>query len=492
MNAVPLPAESPTMQNSAATLYQQLADDLSLAISRGTLPPGSRLPSVRRAAHSRQLSLNTVVSAYRVLEDRGLIEARPQSGYYVRARLPSPARQAGTESGPASPTKHAVLDLIGTVLQAQQSEGFIDLALACPRGGDFYPGNKLARLMGQILRRQPGMVSTYALPPGPERLRTQIARRGMDLGMTLQPDNIILTHGCMEALQLALRAVTRHGDAVGLESPTYFNLLPLLASLGLKAVEIPTDPQTGLSIDAVEVLLEEKRIQALVAMPNVHNPLGCCMPLENKKRLAKLVNRHQVPLIEDALYAELQFSDTLAPAVKAFDTDGWVIVCASYTKTLAPDFRIGWMEGGRFGAALRKLKFASSVAQPAVLAETLGAFLESGGYDHHLRTLKRRYAAHVEKVRGLIARHFPADTRATQPQGGFLIWLELPEGCDSVALFHAAMAEKISLIPGPLSSPGGRYRNAMRLSCCYPLDERYLAALVRVGQLACEQLAPNG
>ncbi|WP_420888588.1 PLP-dependent aminotransferase family protein [Chromobacterium amazonense] len=305
--------------------------------------------------------------------------------------------------------------------------------------------------------------------------------------MTLQPDNIILTHGCMEALQLALRAVTRHGDAVGLESPTYFNLLPLLASLGLKAVEIPTDPQTGLSIDAVEVLLAEQRIQALVAMPNVHNPLGCCMPLDNKKRLAKLVNQYQVPLIEDALYAELQFADTLAPAVKAFDADGWVIVCASYTKTLAPDFRIGWMEGGRFDAALRKLKFASSVAQPAVLAETLGAFLESGGYDHHLRTLKRRYAAHVEKVRGLIARHFPAGTRATQPQGGFLIWLELPEGCDSVALFHAAMAEKISLIPGPLSSPGGRYRNAMRLSCCYPLDERYLTALVRVGQLACEQ-----
>ncbi|BBH12160.1 PLP-dependent aminotransferase family protein [Chromobacterium haemolyticum] len=474
----------PIVAPQAPTLYQQLADDLSLAIKRGTLPPGAKLPSVRRTSQSRQLSLNTVVAAYRVLEDRGLIEARPQSGYYVRARLPSPARPAATLSSPAAPTRPQVLGLIDTVLEAQQNEDYIDLALACPHGGDFYPGSKLGRLMGQILRRQPGMVSRYALPPGSLRLRTQIARRGLELGMTLQAQDIVLTHGCMEALQLALRAVTRPGDTVGLESPTYFNLLPLIASLGLKTVEIPTDPQTGLSIDAVELLLAEKRINALVAMPNVHNPLGSTMPLEAKKRLARMITRHQVPLIEDALYAELQFGDTLAPAVKAFDDEGWVIVCSSYTKTLAPDFRIGWMEGGRFGHTLRQLKFASSVAEPAVLAETLGAFLESGGYDHHLRALKRRYAAHVEKVRGMIARHFPAGTHATAPSGGFLIWVELPEDIDAVALFHAAIAEKISIMPGPLYSPSGRYPNALRLSCCYPLDERYLAALARVGVLA--------
>lgn len=485
------PENLPHSPAGNATLYQQLAEDLSLAIARGTLPPGSRLPSVRRTSQSRQLSLNTVVAAYRVLEDRGLIEARPQSGYYVRARLPSPARPAMTQSSVAKPTESKVLDLIGAVLDAQQTPGFIDLALACPRGSDFYPGNKLARLMGQILRRQPGMVSTYALPPGSERLRVQIARRSLELGMALQAENIILTNGCMEALQLALRAVTKPGDAVGLESPTYFNLLPLFASLGLKAVEIPTDPQHGISVDAVELLLSEGRISALVAMPNVHNPLGCSMPLEAKKRLARLVNHYQVPLIEDGLYAELQFSDTQAPAAKAFDEDGWIIFCTSYTKTLAPDFRIGWMEGGRFGPALRKLKFASSVAQPMVLSETLGAFLESGGYDHHLRALKRHYAQHVEKVRGLIARHFPAGTRATDPAGGFLIWLELPEGCDSVALFHAAIAENISIMPGPLYSPGGRYRSAMRLSCCYPLDERYVAALTRVGMLAQQQLKPR-
>ncbi|MEC5208373.1 MULTISPECIES: PLP-dependent aminotransferase family protein [Vogesella] len=467
-----------------ATLYQQLADDLSSAINRGTLPPGSRLPSVRKTAHSRQLSLNTVVAAYRVLEDRGLVEARPQSGYYVKARLASPARGALREAGPAQGTDGAVLDLIGAALQAQQTPGYIDMALACPRGGDFYPAGKLARLMGQVLRKSPGLVSNYALPPGSERLRTQIARRGLELGMALQADNIILTHGAMEALQLALRAVCRHGDTVGIESPTYFNLLPLFASLGLKAVEIPTDPQHGLSLDALELLLSEKRVQAVVAMPNVHNPLGCSMSTDNKKRLAALVNRYQVPLIEDALYAELQFGDALQPAVKAYDQDGWVIVCASYTKTLAPDFRVGWLEGGRFGADIKKLKFASSIAEPLVLCETLGAFLESGGYDHHLRSLKRRYTLHIDKVRALIAAHFPPGTRATHPSGGFLVWVELPDGYDTVKLFDLAIHERISISPGPLYSPSGRYRNALRLSCCQPLDERFINALRTVGELA--------
>lgn len=472
------------MENT--TLYQQLADDLSSAINRGTLPPGSRLPSVRKTAHSRQLSLNTVVAAYRVLEDRGLVEARPQSGYYVKARLASPARGALREAGPAQGTDGAVLDLIGAALQAQQTPGYIDMALACPRGGDFYPAGKLARLMGQVLRKSPGLVSNYALPPGSERLRTQIARRGLELGMALQADNIILTHGAMEALQLALRAVCRHGDTVGIESPTYFNLLPLFASLGLKAVEIPTDPQHGLSLDALALLLSEKRVQAVVAMPNVHNPLGCSMSTDNKKRLAALVNHYQVPLIEDALYAELQFGDALQPAVKAYDQDGWVIVCASYTKTLAPDFRVGWLEGGRFGAEIRKLKFASSIAEPLVLCETLGAFLESGGYDHHLRSLKRRYTLHIDKVRALIAAHFPPGTRATHPSGGFLIWVELPEGYDTVRLFDLAIHERISISPGPLYSPSGRYRNALRLSCCQPLDERFISALRTVGELAAQ------
>ena len=474
------------MNKHTAPLYQQLADELAHAIARGTIAPGSRLPSIRDTVESHSLSRNTVVAAYHLLEDRGLIEARPQAGFFARARLAAPQGiESATTSAPRA-TEEAVLDLIGTVLRAQQSPDFIDLGLACPRGSDFYPTGKLARIISRQLRRNPQIISTYALPPGSLRLRAQIARRGIYLGMQLDPEAVVLTHGCLEGIQLALRAVTRPGDVVGLESPTYFNLLPLLAGLGLEVIEIPTDPTLGLSVDAVEALLSAGALAAIVAMPTVHNPLGSTMPLAAKQRLAALVNRFQVPLIEDALYAELQFASPLTPTVKAFDQDGWVIVCSSYTKTLAPDFRIGWLEGGRFGEAIKRLKFSSSVAEPAVLAEAIGEFLESGGYDHHLRMLRSRYATQVAKVRALIARHFPEGTRATAPSGGFLIWVELPDQIDSLELFRRAIAEKISLIPGQLNSPSNRYRHALRLSCCYPLDERYRMALARVGQLACQ------
>lgn len=466
------------------TRYQQLAELLAQAIGSGTLAPGSRLPSIRHSAQTHQVSINTALAAYRTLEDRGLIEARPQSGFYVRTRLPQLyARLA--QSTPVAKPAEEVLDLIDTVFAAQQNAAFTNISLACPQASEFYPGAKLGRIVATLMRQQPNLIGNYALPPGSLRLRRQIARRMLTLGVTLEPTALTLTHGCMEALQLALRTVTRPGDCVGLESPTYFYLIPLLDSLGLKAVEIPTDPQRGLALDALELLLQERRLQALIAMPNAQNPLGCSMSLTAKKRLAQLVNHYRVPLIEDGLYAELQFGNAITPAVKAFDQDGWVLFCSSFTKTLAPDFRLGWIAGGRFAESLRKLKAVSSMSESALLSEALGIFLESGGYERHIRGLQRRYAHLVDEAQSLIARYFPSGTRATRPTGGFVFWIELPPQVDTVAMFHQLLSEQICLTPGSLYSPSGRYRNALRLSCCYPFNARYTHALMRVGELAC-------
>lgn len=467
------------------TLYHQLAETLAGAIHQGTLMPGSRLPAIRRCASMHQVSINTVLTAYRILEDRGLIEARPQSGYYVRDALPQLTRPALQRASVRSPGSEK-LDLIDTVFAAQNHHEYTNISLACPQSGEFFPTAKIGRIMASLLRREPELIGRYALPPGSPRLRREIARRSMELGMTIGADDVTLTHGCMEALQLGLRAVTKPGDCVGIETPTYFYLFPLLSSLGLKVVEIPTDPQTGLSLDALELLLQEKRLQALIAMPNAQNPLGSTMTLEGKKRLARLVNHYQVPLLEDGLYAELQFCWPLTPAVKAFDQGGWVLYCASFTKTVAPDFHIGWIAAGRFSQQLARLKAVSSLAESRLLSETLGHFLESGGYDHHLRTLRRRYAAQLEEARGIIARHFPQGTRATRPSGGFVFWVELPGEINCVELFHRLLQEKICLTPGALYTLGDRCNHALRLSCCYPFDERYTWALKRTGALACE------
>ena len=469
-------------------LYHQLADSFAAAIHQGTLKPGKRLPAIRRVAQTHQISINTVLNAWQMLEDRGLIEARLQSGYYVRSVLPAVTPAEPHRARIKDPSSEK-LDLIEQVFAAQNHPDYVNISLACPQDGEFYPSARLSRITASLLRRNPNQIGRYALPPGSERLREEIARRALHAGVSLTSEQITLTHGCMEALQLALRAVTRPGDCVGLESPTYFFLFPLLASLGLKALEIPTDPQHGLSLDALEMLLQEQRIQALIAMPSAQNPLGYCMSRQNKQRLAKLVNTYKVPLLEDGLYDELQFDWPLSPAVKSFDSDGWVIYCTSFTKTVAPDFRIGWIAAGRFHEAVARLKAVSSMAESRLLSETLAEFLASGGYDHHLRTLRRRYAANMDEARGLIARHFPQGTRATLPRGGFVFWVELPEKVDTLAMFHRLLQEQICVTPGALYSLSERYNHALRLSCCYPFDDRYSWALKRAGAVACELAA---
>lgn len=477
------------MEATQTPLYQSLADELRTAMGDGRLPAGARLPSVREAARSRNLSINTVLAAYRHLEARGLVEARPQSGYFVRSRLQAPpAPRFAPQPAQARPAETAVLNRIAAVVEAQSNAGNVDLSLACPKGSDFYPGERLARLVADTARRHPELLSDYSLPPGSLRLRREIARHALDLGVTMAAEEVILTNGCMEALQFALRTVTRPGDAVAMESPTYFTLIPLAERLGLRIIEVPTHPCNGMSIDALELLLSEQRVKAVVTMPNVHNPLGTSMPVESKRRLAALANEYRVPVIEDALYAELQYAVPLQPAVKAFDRDGWVILCSSYTKTLAPGFRAGWMEAGRFRREVTDLKFCSSVAQPALMSEALGLFLESGGYAQHLRRLRRSYAGQIDRLRGLIDEVFPAGTRATEPTGGFLVWVELPQGCDANKLFDQALARGISITPGTLFSPSGRYTRHIRLSGCYPFSERHIHALVTLGQLAARQL----
>ena len=465
-------------------LYLSLASELRKAMEEGRLAPGARLPSVREASHQRRLGLNTVLAAYRHLETRGLIEARPQSGYYVKPRLAAAQEPSFLKPGPSQAADLDVLDQIATVIAAQSLPDYVDLSLACPQISTFYPGEKLARILGNLARRRPELITGYSLPPGPPLLRQQISHHGESLGMQLDPRQIVITNGCLEALMLALRAVTRPGDTIGIESPTYFCLMPLFTQLGLKALEIPTHPETGLALDALERLLSEQRLAAVMATPNVQNPLGFVMPLAAKQRLARLVNEYRVPLIEDAIYAELQFTAPLAPAVRAFDRDGWVLVCSSYSKTLAPGFRLGWIDAGRFHREVAALKFTSSVAQPALLAQAVGVFLETGGYAAHLRRLRRTYSAQMDRLRGLVADHLPLGTRATVPAGGYLLWVELPEPCSAARLFQDALAAHISITPGTLFSPSGRHSRHLRLSGCYPLEGHYEGALATLGRLA--------
>ena len=468
-----------------ALLYLKLADHLAAAIREGRLLSGSRLLSVRDCAKQKKLSINTVTTAYRLLEDKGLIEARPKSGYFVKSRLPVPLQPIQ----PTKPTERqpdTLNSFIQAVLTHQNQAGYTDFGLACPRGKAFYPAERLSKLTASILRQQHGLVAQYALPPGSLSLRQQIGLRLAQLGMSVTPEELILTHGALDALNLAIRTVAKAGDTVLLETPTYFNLYSLLEMLGIQWKEITTDPVRGMDLDELENVIQRESIAAIITIPTVHNPLGFTMSRTDKQRLASLANQYQIPVIEDAQHADLQFVSPPEPLLKAYDTDGWVMTCASYTKTLAPDFRIGWIAPGRFLEPIRRLKFLTSVAESTLLSEAIAKFLENGGYERHLRHVRRLYAMQIDHIRNLIADHFPAGTKASLPTGGFILWLELPETINSLELAQRAMQEHIVCIPGQLYSSNRRYQHCLRLTCCFEMNEQYATGLRRLGQLAHE------
>jgi hypothetical protein len=202
----------------------------------------------------------------------------------------------------------------------------------------------------------------------------------------------------MEALNLCVRAVAKPGDTIALESPTYFGLLQILESMGVKALEIPTHPREGISLEALEFALDRSRIAAVIVMPNAQNPLGFTMSDENKKRLVKMLDKRSVPLIEDDVYGDLYYGDDRPLPAKAFDRTGNVMLCSSFTKTVAPGFRLGWVSPGRLHAQVQMAKFINSVGSPEVLQLVVADFLASGGYDRQLRYLRRVFRDQVSHV----------------------------------------------------------------------------------------------
>jgi DNA-binding transcriptional MocR family regulator len=469
-------------------LYQQVADRLRQLMTEGTLQPGDRLPSVRKLHDQLSVSISTILEAYRVLEDQGWVQARSQSGYYVKSK-PRPTRPEPQQSTLLTPDQPITVSLAYRVYASKGDPNLLQLGMAVP-GPELFPLPALNRLMGQVIRSQPQeVIHVYDIPAGCLTLRHEVARRLMDAGCALNPNELIITHGATEAIYLALQAVTQPGDTVAIESPAYYNLLEILDALHLKALELPTHPQTGVSIEALESALQQQKIAACVLIPNFNNPLGSCITEANKRAIAKMITKYKIPLIEDDIYGDLNFEGPRPKAIKAFDTEGWVLYCASVSKVLSPGFRIGWCAPGRYQLKVEQLKMAMNLSTAVIPQLTIAAFLTNGGYDRHLRQLRRTFALQVDRMTQAIDAYFPAETKVTRPQGGFILWLEFPTPFDSLVLYEEALAHDIQISPGAMFSPSGHYRNCLRLTCGLPWSPRIEAAIQTLGLLSKRQLA---
>jgi DNA-binding transcriptional MocR family regulator len=473
-----------------ATLYQQVADRVAGLIGQGTLRPGARVPSVRKLSRTQRVSIATVTQAYRLLERQHLIEARPQSGYYVSAKRWTPPAEPGITQPPGAPTAVQGAALTMQLIRAIRNPALIRLGATLP-SPELFPTLELNRVSASAGRRSPKLGNSYDPPPGLPALRQQLAQRAIDLGCTLGPDAFVITCGATEAVHLALRAVTKRGDCVAIESPVFFGILQIIDSLGLRACEVPTYPREGICLDELAARLRRCCIKACVFTPNFSNPLGSCMPDAKKEKLVRLLADRNVPLIEDDIYGDLPFSTPRPKVCKAYDRDGRVLLCSSFTKTLAPGYRIGWIAPGAFHERIEYLKFVSTGATATLPQMCIAEYLASGSYDRHLRKVRRVYADQVIQMTRAITEYFPADTKVTRPSGGLALWVELPKRLSALELYQRALGAGVSIAPGPMFSPTQRFKNFIRLNSGNLWSSAIDHAVRRVGDLARAMLAGN-
>jgi DNA-binding transcriptional MocR family regulator len=467
-------------------LYNEIANGIAGQINNGVLKPGDRLPSVRMLCEEHQISMNTAKRVFLELEAQSLIDAKPQSGYFV-SRRPYPRLPLPEVSRPASfANSHEPNELIRKVYGNMGNDALTLFSVGAP-SGDLLPLAKLKKEVIQATRELSEGGANYESLQGNLKLRSMIAIRSLAWGGNLHENDLITTNGSVNALSFCLMALGKPGDTIAIESPGYPGLLQLAFSLGLKVLELPTHPVTGIEIDALKKVIPHIHLCLLV--PNFNTPLGSCMPEANKKEIVALLAKHHIPLIEDDIYGDLYFGTQRPKCCKSFDTEGNVLWCSSVSKTLAPGYRVGWVAPGKYKDKLLKVKLIHSLSSSAITQEAVANFLKTGKYENHLRQLRRTLQDNYQHFSHAIADYFPPGTKTSRPQGGVSIWVEFPKEIDTAQLYELAIKQRISIAPGRMFTLQNQFENCMRLCIGLPWSNDIKLKLKQLGNMAKMMLA---
>ena len=476
------------MPKSEATvtdhLYLRVADGLEKMIDEDVLKIGDKLPSVRVLSDEYGISMGTAFQAYYHLEGKGLIEARPKSGYYVRfSQKRFPALPNIIQPDPVS-HDISVKDMIASIYAdiATHSNKVINFAIGAP-DPSLLPTAKINKSVMQALRNSKDSCTGYEHTQGNAELRKQIAKLAFNWGGKVKPDEVVVTGGCLEAMTLCIRAVTTPGDTVAVESPNYFGIFQALENMGLKVVELSSSPVTGLDLDCLRKAIRSYPIRAVVAIPNFNNPLGGCMPDEHKKELVDIITKSNIPLIEDDIYGELYFGRNRPRTCKYYDTKGLVMHCSSLSKSLSPGYRVGWVIPGKFIEQVKTIKRIHNISSPTLTQAAMAHYLQHGRYEYHLKTMRK--ALHTQCLRYMqgIIDHFPPDTKVSRPHGGFILWVQLNRKVNTFKLRVEAMKHNISIVPGKIFSANCDYNHCIRISFGKPWDSDADYGLMMLGKL---------
>ncbi len=461
--------------------YEVIAEEIASAIQQGLLERGDKLPSIRQTQASKQVNASTVFQAYYLLEARGLIVTRPRSGYYVAGPLRNERLLPHTAEDDGIPTTLQVSDLVFNLLERIKDPQHVPFGSAFP-SPYLFPLPKLADHMASAVRHMQPQDTVSDIGQGDLELRRQIALRYQLDGKQTDLDEIVITNGALEALNLCLAAATQPGDSVIIECPSFYAALQAIERLGLKAIEVPSHPELGIDLAALERAIIQHRPKACWLMTNFQNPTGSLMPEDKKRALVALITRYQLPLIEDDVYRELYFGKQRPLPAKTWDSDGWVMHCSSFSKTLAPGYRVGWVSAGRFSEKITRLKISTTLATSIPAQQALASYLVKGGYDKHLRQLRHQLMLQQLQFSQAVHQHLPAEVRFTLPQGGYFLWLQLPAQKDGLKLFQQAIAHNISLAPGHMFSSQQQYACYIRLNYGHPFTAANQHAIETLGQ----------
>ncbi len=464
-------------------LYIKIANSLEQQINNDTLKVGDKLPSIRMICRQHGVSMSTAQFAYYELESKSLIEPRPQSGFYVSNSFRKKLAMPGASRPESKPVLKTVTDIIENSFDSAAEKNFTIFSRGVP-AAQLLPVAKLNKSVLQAIRTIPGGGTSYEPLQGNEKLRTQIARWSFSWKGNLSEKDILTTAGCLSAISYCLMALTKRGDTIAVESPCFYGILQLAQSLGLKILELPTSPQTGVDMDSLSKVVQKTKLAACILVSNFNNPFGSLMPEEHKKGTVKLLEKYNVPLIEDDIYGDLYFGEKRPACCKSYDESGMVLLCSSVSKTLAPAYRVGWIAAGKYKNEVMKTKLFHSLSSTPITHEAIGSFLETGRYEAHLRKLRKTlYTNYLQFVR-VIGECFPDGTKLCRPQGGLSLWVELPKPIDTIELYNAAISRKISFSPGRMFTMQNQFSNCMRLAYGLDWNEKTENSLKLLGRLA--------
>lgn len=482
--------EIPLDRENPVPLYQQIQRHIALLIQEGALLPHTRLPATRTLAADLGVNRITVSNAYGELEAAGLVYTRTGHGTFV-STLPAGARPAVP---PAQPGRKPLwqLDLDARpfpptngqwqrLLQRAQEPDIISFAGGIP-DLDTFPVDDFRKALQTVLKRDGKAAMGYGPIQGYQPLRVAISSYLGEQGIAVPSDEIFIASGSQQALSLVAMALLRPSDTVVVESPTYSNAIQLFKWLDARLLGVPTD-KDGMQVDLLEHLLRHHHPRFIYSMPNFQNPTGTTLTGHRRRHLLALAERYGLPIIEDDYVGDLRFDGAREPSLRALDQCGNVIHVSTFSKTLMPGPRVGFvLAQGPLLTQLVALKRRTDLGTSGLIQRALEVYVGEGRWRAHTRRVSRVYRQRRDAMIAAMTRYFPPEAKWTTPRGGFFVWVRLPAGISITDLFLASIERQVAFSPGPLFFPGSPEYPAFRLSFSEQTPERITAGIERLGQ----------